>query len=266
MLITLKEVTMTESLKSFSFLRKFNFVVGLILFVEGLVMLWQSTSFSLPVTTSFLKFNLLTKTLDPVHKILFNLKIGPLVASFLLLSALALFLLALPKINGWYTNNLKKGVNYGRWIEYSITSSLMIVVISMLVGIYDIVSLLVIFFLNAMMILFGWMMELHNQTTSKTDWTSFIFGSIAGLIPWIAITIYLIGSGGDGGKVPSFVYWIYGSLFVFFNVFAINMILQYKKVGPWKNYLYGEKAYIVLSLVAKSLLAWQVFFGTLRPM
>ena len=28
---------------------------------------------------------------------------------------------------------------------------------------------------------------------------------------------------------------------------------------------YGERAYIILSLVAKSLLAWQVFAGTLRP-
>lgn len=43
------------------------------------------------------------------------------------------------------------------------------------------------------------------------------------------------------------------------------MVLQYKKVGPWKNYIYGELVYITLSLVAKSLLAWQVFAGTLRP-
>jgi hypothetical protein len=59
---------------------------------------------------------------------------------------------------------------------------------------------------------------------------------------------------------------IFGSIFVFFNVFAINMILQYKKVGRWRDYLFGERVYIILSLVAKSLLAWQVFFGTLRPM
>ena len=39
----------------------------------------------------------------------------------------------------------------------------------------------------------------------------------------------------------------------------------HKKVGPWRDYLYGEFMYIVLSLVAKSLLAWQVFAGTLRP-
>jgi hypothetical protein len=46
-------------------------------------------------------------------------------------------------------------------------------------------------------------------------------------------------------------------------MFAINMVLQYKKVGRWKDYLFGEAMYILLSLVAKSALAWQVFGGTL---
>jgi hypothetical protein len=43
------------------------------------------------------------------------------------------------------------------------------------------------------------------------------------------------------------------------------MVLQYRRVGPWRDYLFGETAYMVLSLVAKSALAWQVFAGTLRP-
>jgi hypothetical protein len=50
---------------------------------------------------------------------------------------------------------------------------------------------------------------------------------------------------------------------VFFNIFAINMWLQYRRVGRWRSYLFGERTYILLSLVAKSLLAWQVFAGTL---
>jgi hypothetical protein len=141
----------------------------------------------------------------------------------------------------------------------------MIVVISMLVGIYDVVALIAVFGVNAMMILFGWMMELHNQTTERTDWSSFWFGSIAGIIPWIGITIYLVGSGGPEGGPPGFVYGIFFSLFVFFNIFAINMVLQYRKVGRWRDYLYGERAYILLSLFAKTALAWQVFAGTLRP-
>jgi hypothetical protein len=41
------------------------------------------------------------------------------------------------------------------------------------------------------------------------------------------------------------------------------MVLQYKKIGKWSDYVYGESTYVLLSLVAKSLLAWQVFAGTL---
>lgn len=61
------------------------------------------------------------------------------------------------------------------------------------------------------------------------------------------------------------MYAIVPTIFVFFNIFAVNMVLQYKKVGPWKNYLFGERMYIVLSLLAKTALAWQIFMGTLRP-
>ena len=55
------------------------------------------------------------------------------------------------------------------------------------------------------------------------------------------------------------------TLFVFFNIFAINMVLQYKKVGRWKDYLYGERVYIILSLSAKIVLCWLIFTGTLAP-
>ena len=43
------------------------------------------------------------------------------------------------------------------------------------------------------------------------------------------------------------------------------MILQYKKIGKWKDYIYGERVYIILSLVAKSILAWFVLFGAMQP-
>lgn len=247
-------------------LRTFNVVMSVLHFVQGIVMLLISSDFSLPVTTAFLGFDRAANKLVPNVETAFSLPIGPMVAGFLFLSAIAHALISVPEIYDWYVRSLKKGANAARWIEYSFSSSLMIVVIAMLTGIYDVVSLLAIFFLNMMMILFGWMMELHNQSTKKTDWTSYWFGVIAGAIPWVCIAIYLFGAGGGDAKPPAFVYWIFFSLFVFFNVFAINMVLQYKKVGRWKDYLYGERAYIILSLVAKSLLAWQVFAGTLRPM
>lgn len=249
----------------FKKLRRFNLFMAVLHFVQGILMFVLSSDFNLPVTTSFLKFDFASQKLLPSTNTVFNLEIGPLVASFLFISALAHLLISLPRINDWYNQNLAKGANYARWIEYSFSSSIMIVIIAMLVGIFDFGSLILIFGLNVMMILFGWMMELHNQTTKKTDWTSYIFGCIAGIIPWIVIAIYLFGAGDGENKAPDFVYWIYFSIFLFFNSFAVNQVLQYKKVGKWEDYLYGERAYIILSLVAKSLLAWQVWAGTLRP-
>lgn len=246
-------------------LRRFNALMGVFHFVQGVLMLALSNDFTVPINTSFLKYDEATESLVSNPQTAFELPLGPVIASFLFMSALAHFLVAAPGINGWYVRNLKKGVNYARWIEYSFSSSVMIVAIATLFGMYDIAGLLVLFALNATMILFGWMMELHNQTTPKTDWTAFIFGSLAGIVPWIAVGIYFVGSVTSGENVPNFVYAIYISLFIFFNIFAVNMVLQYKKVGRWQDYLYGERTYIVLSLVAKSLLAWQVFFGTLQP-
>lgn len=245
-------------------LRIWNLSMGFLHLISGILMLVLSKDFRLPVTTSFLKFDTASLSLQPTVNTLFELKIGPTIAVFLFLSALAHFSVSL-LFNKWYNKNIASGINPARWIEYFLSSSLMIVVIAMLVGVYDISALAPIFLLNGTMILFGWMMELHNQSTPKTNWTSFYFGCLAGIIPWIVIAIYLFGAGDATHHAPNFVYWIYFSIFLFFNCFAINQVLQYKKVSGWRDYLYGEKAYIILSLVAKSLLAWQVFAGTLRP-
>jgi hypothetical protein len=254
-----------ENEKTFLGLRRFNIIMSILHFAQGAAVLALSNNFTLPIMSNFLKFDIATQQLAPSPNILINLKIGPLVAGFFFLSSLAHLLVSMPKINDWYAANLKKGINYARWIEYSFSSSLMIFIIAMLAGIYDISALILIFFLNASMILFGWMMEKQNQTTTKVDWSSFIFGCIAGAVCWAVIAIYLFGAGDADNKAPAFVYWIFFSLFVFFDIFALNMYLQYRKVGRWSDYLYGERMYIVLSLVAKSLLAWQVFAGTLRP-
>ena len=140
----------------------------------------------------------------------------------------------------------------------------MIVLIAILFGVYSIGALILIFGLNASMNLFGLLMEKLNQYTKGTNWLPFIFGSIAGIIPWVVIIMYAFGNS-DPSQVPWFVYAIFGSYFVFFNLFPINMILQYKKIGKWSDYMYGEKIDIVLSLVAKTILAWLVFFGIMQP-
>lgn len=255
-----------ESEAAFQFLRKFNAFMGFLHLVQAVIMVALSNDFSLPITTSHLQVRVETFTVEMVTQEIATIRIGPAVALFLFISAAAHFTLASPLGYPWYVRNLKKHINYLRWIEYSFSASLMIVLIALLVGVYDIGTLLALFTLTAVMNLMGLMMELHNQLTEKTNWTSYIIGCIAGAVPWIVIFISLLGAEStQGDPVPDFVIAIFISIAVFFNLFAINMVLQYKKVWKWKDYLYGEKMYIVLSLLAKSALAWQVLAGTLGP-
>ena len=251
--------------KKFTGLRRFNLSMGFLHLIQGILMIVLSNDTAYPIYTNFLKFDTTKMALVPDPKLAAELPFGPAVAVFLLLSAVAHFFLATVGYK-LYVSNLKKGMNPVRFYEYALSSSVMIVLIGMLVGIYDLGAIILIFGINATMNLFGIMMEYHNQNTQKTNWTSFIFGSIAGIIPWIVIVVYFIGSlAGEGGKPPAFVYAIIPTLFVFFNIFAVNMVLQYKMVGPWKDYLFGERVYIILSLTAKTVLAWIIFAGTLAP-
>lgn len=255
---------------SFPYLRKFNGIMSALHFIQALLMLVMGLTldkikdFKLPFTVSFLTYDTKIQSLVTETKNIGYLPIGVLVAIFLFISAMAHLAIALPGVNKFYNNRLLSGINYFRWYEYAISSSIMIVIIAMLFGVYDLGSIILIIGANATMNLLGLMMEIHNQTTKKTNWTAFIIGSFIGIFSWIVVLMYFFGSG-NYGQIPWFVYAIAGSYFILFNLFPVNMVLQYKKAGRWRDYLYGERSYIVLSLVAKSLLAWLVFAGTLQP-
>lgn len=255
-------------------LRKFNIIMGALHLIQGILMLVLATSviqkiseFAPEIKQFYITFNVSTQSLETAERVLFELPFGILVAVFLLISAVAHALISIPEnLNAIYNADLQKGINKFRWFEYALSSSIMIILISTLFGIYDIASLLLIFIVNASMNLFGLVMEQLNSGRGdrKVNWGPFIWGSIAGLAPWAAIIIYMTGTG-NFDMVPWFVWAIVGTYFAAFNTFPINMILQYKKVGKWQDYLYGERTYIVLSLVAKSILAWLVLFGAMQP-
>ncbi|OJF94168.1 heliorhodopsin HeR [Alkalibacterium sp. 20] len=251
-------------------LKKFNTVMGFLHLVQGFLMLGfaifieRIADFTIPVMSNFLMFDETQMRLVTETNQLFDVPFGIAVSLFLFISALAHFIIISPWGNPIYNRDLKKGINKFRWYEYSISSSLMIVLIALLFGVYDIGALILIVAANASMNLFGLDMEEINQYTEKTNWKPFVFGSVAGLAPWVVILLYAFGNS-NPAEVPWFVYALAGSYFAFFNLFPINMILQYKKIGKWNNYLYGEKGYIVLSLVAKSVLAWLAFGGVMQP-
>ena len=219
-----------------------------------------------PVVSTYLRYDETTRHLVTAQRAIWDLPIGPAVALFFLMSAIAHFSMAFPA-RRWYEAHLARGQNPIRWIEYSLSSSVMIVVIAALAGVQEVGTLIAIFGANAAMILFGWSMEIANEGRPRPQWQHYIFGCIVGAVPWLVIFVTILISATEPGSapIPAFVIAIFVTLFLAFNVFAINLVLQYGKIGRWRDYLYGERAYMLFSLIAKSLLAWQVFFGTLRP-
>lgn len=240
-------------------LRWWNVGVGLILAVQAVVMAVLANDFRLPVTATYMQGPPGT---EGVLTRVGSLPLAWGTFAFMAISAVSLLLIASPGIFGWYKRNLLENRNYGRWIEYSITSSLMIMLITMICGITDIAAMLAIFGVNASMIFFGLLMEKYEKP-GQTNWLPYWFGTFAGIIPWVGIVIYLVNPGFEGAEPPGFVYGIIVSYFVFFMSFAVNMVLQYAQVGRWRDYLFGEKVYILLSLTSKSLLTWLVFANTL---
>lgn len=253
-------VLMSKEITS-STLRRYNLIAGVFHLAQMLVVLALANDFSLPIVARYMSGPPGTTFAEAV--ILFDTPVGLAVAIFLGLSAFFHFLVASPQYFGRYSAGIAAQRNYFRWVEYSISSSVMIVLISQIVGVSDLAAIISIFGVNASMILFGWLQEKY-ESPGNGGWLPFIFGCITGIVPWVALIFYVFSIGGvSDTTAPVFVYGIVVSLFVLFNTFAIVQYLQYKKVGKWSNYIRGEKTYITLSLIAKSALAWQIFASTL---
>jgi len=244
-------------------LRKLNIYAGLLHTVQMAAVLLMSNDFALPINATYMSGPPGT-SFDP-QVTLFETPIGITVAVFLGLSALAHFIVASPKFFPRYSAGLSAQRNYFRWVEYGVSSSVMVVLIAQVTGVADVVAIIALFGVNASMILFGWLQEKY-ENPGNGGWLPFIFGCITGAVPWIALLFYVFGIGGAGSEsAPTFVYFIVLTIFLFFNSFALVQWLQYKKVGKWSNYLNGERTYITLSLLAKSALAWQIYANTLIP-
>jgi hypothetical protein len=242
-------------------LRRWNLGVGAAHLGQAIAILALGAAVSLPVTVTYLtgppgagQYG------GPAD--LFDLRIDIAVAAFLLLAAVD-HLSVGSWARRWYERQVVLGVNPARWWEYALSASLMVVLIAMLAGVREGTALVALFGVNAAMILFGLTMERVNLGRERVDWRPFVYGCLVGSVPWIAIALQIGVSENRTGNVPGFVIAIFVTLLLLFNSFAVNMWLQYRRRGRWADPLFAEKAYLVLSLVAKSALAWQVYAGAL---
>ncbi len=239
-------------------LRRWNVGLAVLHLAQAVAVLVLASDFAITVIASYAQGPPGTALADATS--ILDVRVGVAIAVFLVLAGVD-HLVTATVGRRRYEADLRRGLNAFRWIEYSFSATIMIVLIAFYNGIVEISAVFGIIGANVAMILFGWLQELMNPPgRTSTTMLPFWFGCVAGAAPWVAITWNLVAARED---VPGFVFGIFVSLFVFFMSFAVNQWLQYREVGPWRSYAYGERAYLILSLVAKSALAWQIFAGSL---
>jgi hypothetical protein len=238
-------------------LRRWNVGLTVLHAVQAVAVLVMASDFAITITSTFPEGPPGTRLSTPQG--FFDVRIGVAIAVFLGLAALD-HLLTATVGRSTYERDLGRGINRFRWVEYSFSATLMVLLIASYSGITDITGVVAIAGANVAMILFGWLQERMNPPgRTTTTMLPFWFGTLVGLAPWIALSVNLFGA----DEVPGFVFGIYFAQIVFFFSFGLNQWLQYRGVGRWRDYLYGEKVYLVLSLAAKSVLAWQIYGGSL---
>ncbi len=238
-------------------LRRWNLGLTVLHLAQAAVVAALAGDFAISVTSSFPVGP--PGSAGPAPAPAFDVRIGPAVVAFLVLAAVD-HLLSATVARSTYERDLNRGINRFRWVEYSVSATLMVVLIGFYSGITGVSAIIAVVGANVAMILFGWLQELMNPPgRGRTTMLPFWFGTVAGLAPWAAIAVNVIGA----ATVPGFVYAIVVAQFVFFFSFGLNQWLQYRGIGRWAEYAFGEQVYLVLSLVAKSVLAWQIFGGSL---
>jgi len=238
-------------------LRRWNLGLTVLHAAQAVLILVMASDFAITVTSTYPQGPPGTRLTTP--EAIFDVRIGPAIAVFLLLAAFDHFATA-TFARRTYEVGLGRGINRFRWLEYSLSATLMLLLIASYSGITDITTVVAIAGANIAMILFGWLQERMNPPgRTSTTMLPFWFGTIAGIAPWVAIWVNVIGA----DTVPGFVYGIVIAELVFFFSFGLNQWLQYRGIGCWRDYAFGEKTYLVLSLAAKSVLAWQIYGGSL---
>lgn len=248
-------------------LRRWNIIIAVVLAVQAVLVLLIGKAFTLPVVTHYLaKDSIASQTagrtvLAPAVRQIMLIDIRYIVIAFLLVGFTFYWLIATAR-RGKYEAELQNRTNTLRWVVYGLSSSIMLVLIAMLNGIYDIATLIAVFVLLGILHFLAYFGE-AKAYDFRAKMQTFAAICVAGGTVWLIVFSYITGALAYGNGLNHFVYWIDGIVFAITLGLAYNKLQLYREGGRWADYIFGEKVFMILSFSAMTLLTWLVFAGFL---
>jgi hypothetical protein len=153
-----------------------------------------------------------------------------------------------------YLRDLRRGRNSIRWAGMYLTAPTLMVLVALLAGIQDVPRLALVVAATVAMVGLGSMQEQLNPLGRReTTMVPLIAAVVVGLVPWAMVLGAFLAADQHELAGSTFV-----ALFVLWGSVWVNAVLQYRQIGPWSDFLYGERTALTLSLVVNSALAWEI--------
>jgi hypothetical protein len=247
-------------------IRRLNLVTAALLAIQAVILLIISNAGpgSRPVTLGYTSRDPLSSAVNnqagylPASHHFFDISLLYIVAAALLLAALG-HLLSVTAWRQTYESDLNNGLNRLRWRFSALTAGLVMAAIALLVGVSDLALLILIFGATAGSQFMALLSEQLTQRLRAGEKIKFWGGLMPALAAWLAIVIYIKSSYVYGAQTPAYVYVIPTIMLILFILTAAARYKQFKQRGAWADYMYAERAYIVLSLVSFTALTWLVY-------
>ncbi len=260
----------TSKVVSMAGLRRWNMWLSVVFVLQAAAILILSKSITLPVVSHYLATDSLASqaaghnVMALAVRHLFDIYVASLVAALLLVSAAAHGAMASMQRQS-YEKGLSTSKNKLRWIDLGIGTSLLMIALGLINGIYDFASLLMIVVLVLLLNGLAYKTELYNRDHNKPiSWRNFWGILLAGAAVWATVGSYLKSAIVYGNGLPHYIYWLDISAFILMLLIISNIWLTAKARGKWADYLYAERSYMILNLVLYTAIAWQIFFGLLH--
>lgn len=168
-----------------------------------------------------------------------------------------------------YLAALEQGYAPFRWLEYSASASVMVLILAYVSGTLFQSTLVALFALTFITMVFGHLHEVICRPASLDEWTvrsklwrlqAHLFGYVPQCFAWGLIIAQFIDAGaatttdssGEERKMPTFVYAIvFGEVVIFWSFGIVQLVVSLR---PPSKYYQGEIAYMYLSLFSKGFL------------
>jgi hypothetical protein len=249
--------------KSFSDLRSINIILSALHAMQGIFVLILGSAYELPVHLITLHGQNGSVAVN-VHTLLV-LDVRWMIAAYFIVTAIG-HLLKATVLHKMYQRNMLRRFNPIRWVEYSISSTIMLVLLALVAGVTSISAITAVIIFGILISLCGLAME-SSASRENGSWWPFWIGIFASTAPWILIIARQASVASFGEPTLSTATILtYAMMFVLFMLFPGIMYFTYKRQGIWKSYLNTELAYMMLSLFAKTALAWLLYFDLTRAM